>query len=155
MRTLVLSVHVVAGTAGLLLGPLLLLAGRAHGVLRIAPAAAGMAVAYQVAVAGLTLTALGLVAFDVGRLWWLAPIAAATEAMALGGRRAGQRAQRGWAIRLLGGSYVALVTALLVVSWFSWISWLLPTALMVPVIEILAFRAERNASHSPKLAVTG
>jgi hypothetical protein len=153
MRTLVLSVHVVAGTGGLLLGPLLLLAGRAARGPRTVPAR--MTSAYQVAVAVLTVTALGLIAFDAARLWWLAPIAAGTEAAALGGRWAAQRGRRGWAIRLLGGSYVALVTALLVVSWFSWASWVLPAALAVPVIEVLAFRAERDRSTGPRLAVTG
>jgi hypothetical protein len=148
MRSLVLAVHVLAGTAGLLLGPLWLLTGPAS---RRRPLVAG---GYQVAVAVLTGTALLLVAFDAARLWWLVPVAVATEAAALGGRWAARHGHSGWQIRLLGGSYVALVTALLVVSWFTWLSWVLPAAITVPVIEYAAFRSERRRA-SRDLAVTG
>jgi len=137
VRTIVLSVHVVAGTAGLLLGPLLLTSNAPHRQVRIG-------YGYQVAVAILAGTAVGLVLLAGSRLWWLAPIAVATEAAALGGRWAGRRGLRGWQIRLLGGSYVSLVTALFVVSWFTLASWLLPAAVMVPLIETAAYRSEHR-----------
>lgn len=93
----------------------------------------------------MTTTALGLVAFAPGRFWWLAPIAALTQAAAAGGgwlRRRGTR--RPWQVRLLGGSYVSLVTALLVVSWGGWAAWVLPTLVGVLAVETAAERARRR-----------
>ncbi|MGY1813040.1 hypothetical protein [Blastococcus sp. SYSU D00820] len=113
-----LLVHVVAGAAGLLLGPLWLLA-------RPAGAARALAAAYLVAVAGVAVTG-GALALARPGLAWLLPVAVLTGAMA--GAGAVARARR-WPLlqaHLLGGSYIALVTALLVVRTGSPVAWVLP-----------------------------
>ena len=143
-----LALHVAAGVAALALGPL----AAAASIRRSAEARLGNA--YQVAVAALTSGALGLVALAPGRLWWLAPIAVATEAAALGGRRLASRATaaaRAWRIRLLGGSYVSLVTALLVVSWGTWAAWVLPSVVGVVAVETAALPRGRRLLLNPEV----
>ena len=120
-RESVLTIHVVLGTLGLLLGPAVLIAG---GGLRRA-AARG----YQLALAGVAVSALVLAATAFSRLWWLIPVAAATEAAALLGLLAWRRRRPGWptaCAHLLGGSYVALVTGVLIASTGSPVFWVLP-----------------------------
>jgi len=128
MHTVLLIPHVAAGIAGLLLGPLL-----ARDL-----SAPPYASAYLAAVSLLAATALGLVALDVAGLWFLAPLALGTVAAAAGGLRARGMPTR---VRGVGGSYVALITALLVVSWGSPLAWILPTAIGAPLIERAAARA--------------
>lgn len=138
LRTVLLTVHVAAGTAGLVLGPpvLLLLARRQ-------PASSGRRVeaAYLLAVGAVCASAIGLVLNDVSAFWWLGPIAAATGGAAYGAHRLrplpGATA-RAWRFRLLGGTYVSLVTALLVVSMEGLMSWLLPSLIGVVMVEYVA-----------------
>ncbi len=116
LHTVLLGVHVSAGTIGLLLGPLALAAPRQT---RWHPRLGG---AYQGAVAVMTVSALGLVALAPGRLWGLGVIAGATQAGALAGwavRRRNGLGWLGWHIRLMCGSYLSFVTAALVVNWAS------------------------------------
>ncbi len=142
VHSVLLGVHVAAGTIGLLLGPLALAAPkRAGGHIRLG-------VAYQAAVALMTSSALGLVMLAPGRLWWLGVVAAATEAAALGGWQARRRRAPGWLprhIRLMCGSYLSLVTAALVVNWASPLAWALPTLIGTPLIN----RAVRRAARRP------
>ncbi len=142
---LLLGVHVAAGTSALLLGPLVLVARRWSR--RQAAPAAG----YQAAIAVLTTSALGLVCLAPSRLWWLAPFAIGTQAAVIGGWVLGRRESGGGAtpgrIRLMGGSYVSLITALLVVSWGSNIlAWVLPSIVGVVVVESAAARVGRRAN---------
>lgn len=105
-RDSMLAIHVVLGTSGLLLGPAVLLLP--HGRLRRAAA-----IGYQFVVAGVAVSALLLAVTAFSRLWWLVPVAAATESAALLGLLAWRRRRPGWptaCAHLLGGSYVALVT---------------------------------------------
>ena len=109
-RDSMLAIHVVLGTSGLLLGPAVLLLP--HGRLRRAAA-----IGYQYAVAGVAVSALLLAVTAFSRLWWLVPVAAATESAALLGLLAWRRRRPGWptaCAHLLGGSYVALVTGFLI-----------------------------------------
>ena len=122
VRDLVLHLHVVLGTAGLLLGPLWL-TGRVRG-----HPAHGAAVGYQAVVAGVVLSAVVLAVTGPG-LGWLVPVAAATEVLAVTGALARQRGWRGWRSwqpHLLGGSYIALVTGVLVAETGNPVFWLLP-----------------------------
>lgn len=134
-----LGVHVAAGAVALALGPLALVV---RGWRR------ALAVGYQVAVAILTTTALGLVATDPARLWWLVPFAVGTEAAVIVGwwlARGRPGRVTPWRVRLMGGSYVSLITALLVVSWGSNVlAWVLPTILGVVIVETVAARAGRT-----------
>ncbi len=140
VHTILLGVHITAGTIGLLLGPLAL----------AVPKRAGwhprLGVAYQGAVAVMTASALGLAALAPGRLWGLGLIAVATEAAALAGwavRRRHSSGWLGWHIRLMCGSYLSFVTAALVVNWASPLAWVLPTAVGTPLI----IRTVQRATH--------
>jgi len=134
----ILALHVAAGSIALVAGPVAyLVAGRRRAPLRV----------YLVAVLGVAATALGLVAADPDGLWWLAPLALLTAALAAlgrwggatGGSAAARAAAHGW-----GGSYIALVTALLVVSVSTGVLvWVMPTIVGVVLIELHARRATR------------
>jgi hypothetical protein len=53
-------------------------------------------------------------------------------------------------VRLVCGSYVSLVTALLVVSWGSVLAWILPTLIGTVLIERAATRPARPARRSSR-----
>lgn len=134
----VLSAHIAAGALALVSGPLALVAPRRPGWSR------RLGLIYRLAVAGLAVTALALVALKP-QLWWLAPIAVATWAVAEAGARLRRPAASGrWTpaqVRLLGGSYVSLVTAAFVVSSGGPLAWALPPLLGFVAVELTAARA--------------
>lgn len=139
MRDALLLLHVVGGTAGLLLGPVWLLA-------RLRGSTGGTsAVGYQVAVATVALSGAGL-ALSAPGLGWLLPVAVVTDALAVAGALARRRTWRHWRTlqpHLLGGSYIALGTGLLVASTGSPVWWVLPAlAGQVPI----AFAKRRLAA---------
>ena len=145
MRETVLAVHVVAGTAGLLLGPAWLLA-RLAGV-RGRPAAAG----YHLAVAVVCTTGAVLAVTAPG-LGWLLPVAVLTQTLAVTGAVARRRRWRSWPTvqpHLLGGSYIALVTALLVAETGNAVFWMLPAVLGQLPIAVAKRRLHRVAGASP------
>ena len=110
MRETLLLVHVGAGTAGLLLGPLWLLA-RLRG-----RRGRGAAAAYQAAVAAVAATGSALAVLAPG-LGALVAFGVLSAALAGGGALARRRAWPHWPAlqpHLLGGSYIALTTGLLV-----------------------------------------
>jgi len=152
VHVVVLTGHISAGVAALGLGPLAFLAARRGG-----GGGARLGHLYQVAVAALNTTAIGLVALAPARLWWLLPIAVATEGAAVSGwwvwHRSGPAT---WAVRLLGGSYVSLITALLVVSWGTVLAWVAPAVLGLVLVESAASRAGlRFVIPHPRGAPTG
>jgi len=134
LRSLLLAVHIGAGVAGLLAGPTAMAAalqGRRT---------TAVGHAYLAAVTVLTATAAGLVALDPGALWPFMLLAIATEAAVVGARFVDAHATR---VRLVCGSYVSLVTALLVVSWGSVLAWVLPTVVGTVLIERAAASTRR------------
>ena len=136
----VLGLHIAAGSAGLIVGPLAMVARKHRG------AHTRLGMTYHALVAVLTCSAIGLVLFAPGRLWPLGLIAIATEAAALAGWLARRRARPGWLpvhISLMCGSYVSFLTAFLVVNWSSPLAWALPTLLGSPLIALTAARAGR------------
>lgn len=166
MTSALLGFHIAAGVGALVLGPLALLAAVPPGRLARQSrfdwqprldrqgrrGAAGrqsrFLLAYQAAVLAVCASALGLVALAWSQLWWLTFFAVGTAAAVLGGEWAARRHPLGWAgwsVRLTCGSYVAVVTALLVVSWPSLLSWVLPTLVGAPLVEAAAARAARAA----------
>jgi len=137
-----LTVHVIAGTAGLALGPIAMLLPKRRGM------HPRVGLVYQAVLAALTVSALGLAMLDFDQLWWLALIAVGTEVAALAGWRAARQRRTGWLPRHVGlmcGSYVSLVTALLVVSWDSPLAWILPTVIGSPLIARARARASRQS----------
>jgi hypothetical protein len=143
VRDTVLSLHVVLGTAGLLLGPAWLVARR-----RGRPAR-GLAVAYQVAVGAVALSA-GFLAVTGAGLTWLLPVAVATEALAVTGALARRRAWSGWPSwqpHLLGGSYIALVTGVLIAETGNPVFWLLPA--LVGQVPIAVAKRQLRAVAAP------
>jgi hypothetical protein len=136
----VLVLHVAGGCAGLVLGlAAVALPKRPGGHPRVG-------VAYQAAVAVTCMTAVALVVANP-TVWWLGPVAAATWAAALRGWAVRRAARPGWVprhLRLMGGSYIALVTAFLVVNSSGVWAWLLPTAIGSPLLHLAAARVGRS-----------
>ena len=95
----------------------------------------------SLAVLAVSLTAVALAALDWSALWWLSLLAALSYGLALLGLLAPSRQGRGWLRAYAhgqGGSYIALVTALLVVSLdgpASTAAWFVPTLVGLPLIE--------------------
>ncbi len=148
LHTVLLSVHVAAGTAGLALGPMAMAAPKRFGW------HPRLGLGYQAAVAAMTASAIGLVVLAPARLWWLGLIAAATETAALAGWRERRRHTPGWLgrhIRLMCGSYISFVTAALVVNGGGPIGWVLPTLVGAPLIEAAVRRASRPTSRPARV----
>src|SRR3712207_2609868 len=108
-----LATHLAPGAPRFLLGPLTKRAdkrGRPS-----TPPRAG----YHWVMATVTATAAVLAVLASPRLWWFLPLAAFSYANAFVGYVAAKRRPRGWLrfhIGGMGGSYIALVTAFLVVN---------------------------------------
>jgi hypothetical protein len=133
-----LAVHITAGSTGVLLGPFALRAALRGGRRTRTTAA------YVGAVTVLTVSAVALAMMRWHALWPFALIAVATEAAVAGAWRVADRRRPGWLphyVRLLCGSYVSLVTALLVVSWGTLLAWVLPSIAGVALVERAAARA--------------
>src|SRR3954454_24034532 len=100
-----LPLHIAAGTPGLILGPLAMLAPKRRG------RHTRVGETYHWVMLAVCLSALGLSLLDWSRIWWFTPIAAFSYANALVGYVAVKRRPRGWLrwhIRGMGGSYIAL-----------------------------------------------
>ncbi len=148
-----LALHVTTGSLGLVLGPIAVWASR-RGQLE-----GGAGSAYHWSVLAVCLTACGLVALDFRALWWLLLLAGLSYVLALLGFLAPRRRWRGWVrayARGQGGSYIALVTALLVVSiegTASVAAWVLPTLVGHPLIERrVAWLEARERAERPSAA---
>jgi hypothetical protein len=135
----VLALHVAAGAVGLVLGPIAMLAPKRPG----RHTRAGEA--YHWVMLFLCVSAAVLALLDWARIWWFLPIAVGSYAFALLGYAAAKRRGAGWLgthITGQGGSYIATVTALLVVNWrlltgmdsvhSPW-TWALPTLIGTPL----------------------
>ncbi|MEU2612774.1 hypothetical protein ABZ570_14515 [Micromonospora sp. NPDC007271] len=130
MRTVLVVVHGLSGTAGLLLALPVLLAPKRRGRHTL------LGRVYAVAAAGLSLSAFGLFAFDPTRLWGLALLGALTLGWLVGGlwfarrrpRVMGGRAWRIWHLNLMGSTVIAFVTGFAVqMTGGSLVAWLAPT----------------------------
>ncbi len=132
--SLVLIIHIAAGVSGLVLGPVAMGARKRRG------GHTRVGEAYHWVMLTVCLSALALAIEHWERLWWFVPIAVFSYANALVGYLAAKIRWRRWLIAHIGGmcgSYIALVTALLVVNaqpaplWL----WFLPTIVGVPLIN--------------------
>ncbi|WP_164702715.1 hypothetical protein [Modestobacter sp. KNN46-3] len=149
MRDVVLQLHVVTGTGGLLLGPAWLLARRRERFDRL------LAVGYQVAV-GVVAVSAGLLAVTDPSLVWLLPLAVGTEVLAVTGALARRRRWSGWRSwqpHLLGGSYIALVTGVLIAETGNPVFWLLPALIgQLPIAVAKRRLAVAGPSITPSTA---
>ena len=136
----ILVVHIALGATGLVLGAVALLARKHRGLhTRVGEA-------YHWIMLSVCVTATIIAVLDWQRLWWFVFIATGSYAFALLGYVAAKRRWPGWLrahITGQGGSYIAMVTALLVVNWqrltgepgvnSPW-AWMLPTVVGSPII---------------------
>ena len=166
IHAVLLGIHIAAGTLGLLFGPVAMWQGTRR--LAAAPGpdtAAGPA--YHWTVLTVCLSAVALVVWFRHELWWIVPLAAFSYSLVLLGRFAAARRFRGWThayVHGLGGSYIALVTALTVVALTvdgpvsgpaEVIPWVLPAAVGTPLLErwrrqIVARATAEPARRAPR-----
>ena len=114
--------------------------------------------AYLLAVFATCLTAVVVSLLDWSRLWWLVPVAVLSHLLALVGCVAARRGWPKWAgAHGLGGAYIALWTALLVVTvgdlstTAEIVAWILPAAIGVPLI-VRAHTGARAEQPTPRPA---
>jgi uncharacterized membrane protein len=134
-----LALHIASGTTALVLGPIAMFAPKRRGLhTRIGDA-------YHWVFVAVAASALVLAALDLSRLWWLGLIGLFSYSFALLGYLAAKRRWRGWLgahISGQGGSYIALVTALLVVNVGAddLIVWFIPTIVGSPLIAWVRYQ---------------
>lgn len=153
-QTVVLTIHVAAGVAGLVLGPVAMFSRKRRG------RHTRVGEAYHWTFAVLFVSAVTLAVLDWSESWFLAPVGAGSYAFALLGYVAAKRRRPGWLIPHVtgqGGSYIAMTSATLVVNWEnltgtvgreSPLPWLLPTLVGTPLIFWVAH--EIDAGRRPK-----
>lgn len=148
VHTALLLVHIVAGTIGLLLGPFAMY----HGARRLTAGQRSTGPpsrVYRGVVLLVCVSAVALIIQGRPELWWLVPLSALTYGLAVLARVSAQRRHRfrGWLhgyVHGQGGSYIALVTAFVVVALTvdgpvtgvaQLVPWLAPTVLGTFLIE--------------------
>jgi uncharacterized membrane protein len=142
--SLVLIIHVAAGTTGLILGPIAMIARKRRG------RHTRVGEVYHWVMLAVCLSAAAMALADWSRIWWFLPIATFSYANALLGYLAAKIRWRGWLAAHIGGmcgSYIALVTALLIVNFRPvplWL-WFLPSIVGTPLImRTIALRLGRS-----------
>lgn len=158
VHSILLVTHVLAGGAGLLLGPLVMRQDSIR-IIRGHCSKSSWSPLYRAVVLVVCFSAIGLVAENRPELWALVPLSVATFVLAALAKMAAERNfQRGWLhayVHGQGGSYIALVTAFVVVALtvdgpvkgaFQLLPWLLPTLLGTVAIELWRRRLSRATS---------
>src|SRR5437588_5875146 len=127
-HAIALTIHVACGSAGLVLGPVAMLSGRRRG------SHTRLGEAYHWVALILFFAAVALAVLNWDQVWWLAFVGAISYGLALLGYLAAKRRWTGWLrahVAGQGGSYIAMVTALLVVNTGgrSPLPWIMPTVI--------------------------
>lgn len=103
---------------------------------------------YVIVVLVVCVSGSGLVWLERTDLWWLVPVSGLTFGLAVLARESARRRFRGWThgyVHGLGGSYIAQVTALVVVALvvngpvrdeLQLVPWLAPTIIGTVLIEV-------------------
>jgi hypothetical protein len=146
--TVALVLHIAAGVAGVLFGPPVLYFAAVRGITRFAGA-------YHASVLLVCVSAAVLAVLDFAGLWWFLLVAAGSYAFAVRAVIAARQRRLNWLgryIRGQGGAYIALWTAIVVVSVNHLpVVWFIPTAVGAPLIEWLAYRAGTRNDAIPTL----
>jgi len=144
-----LAVHVTAGTAGLVLGPTIMLVPKRRGL------HTRLGEIYHWVFLVLFLSALSLAVLNPS-VWWLGLVGAGSYGFALMGYLAAKRRRSGWIFPHIsgqGGSYISMTTALLVVNWnaisdatgfVAALPWFLPTVIGSPLIAWVSTQVARG-----------
>jgi hypothetical protein len=147
VSTTLLAIHIGLGTLGILLGPTVIWQ-ETRRLARGQRANSRAGAVYNGTVLLICVSAIVLIGISRPDLWLLVPVAAVSYGLALLGRIAGARPFPIWShayVHGIGGSYIALVTALLVVGLTvdgplkgaaEVIPWVLPAAIGTPLIEL-------------------
>lgn len=143
MHEPVLVLHIAAAVTALVAGPVAMRAPKRRG---LHTNAGGV---YHWLVLATCVSGATLAALDLERIWWLIPVAAFSYTFALVGYVAARVRWRGWLVAHIsgqGGSYIALLTALLVVNagTDAPLAWILPTAVGSPIVAWANARAARR-----------
>ncbi|MFR9779336.1 hypothetical protein ACL02O_25180 [Micromonospora sp. MS34] len=155
MHTVLVVLHAVSGTLGLLLALPVLLAPKRRGRHTL------LGRAYAVAAGCLSISAFGLFAFDPARLWGFALLGGLTLGWLIAGlwiarhrpRVLGARGWRIWHLNLMGSTVIAFVTGFAVqMTDGNLIAWLAPT--VVGSLLIARTTAREVARASRRVAVT-
>jgi hypothetical protein len=151
---LALGLHVAAGSAGLVLGPIAMFAAKRPGLHTRSGAA------YYYVFIILFGSSVALAVLDMKQAWWLALVGGGSYALALVGYRSAKHRRPRWLIGHvsgMAGSYISMVTALLVVnlnamsgasSFSRVLAWIVPTAIGIPIITWINFQIA--AGRRPK-----
>lgn len=118
MSTLLLASHISLGALGLALGPAVMWRETKQ-INSGKPPHSRIGTVYHLVVLLICISAIGLVVTVRPDLWLLIPVAGASYALVLTARVVGIHHVRGWIhlyVHGVGGSYIALVTALVVVA---------------------------------------
>ena len=147
----VLALHIAGGVVGLILGPVAM-----HATKRRGPHTR-LGEAYHWVMLTITLSAAVLAVLEWHRIWWFLPIAVFSYANAFAGYLAAKRRPRGWLrwhVGGMGGSYIALTTALLVVNLGRSmpVAWFLPTLIGSPIIAWVIYEIDRG--RRPRLVTS-
>jgi uncharacterized membrane protein len=143
VRDPILALHIATGTVGLLLGPVIMLSPKRRG------RHTDLGTIYHWNMLGVCVSAAGLAFLKFSELWWFLVIATFSYANAFVGWRAARRRSAGWLARHIGGmggSYIALVTALMVVNLrgVTTLVWFIPTVIGSPLIALAITRQQRS-----------
>jgi uncharacterized membrane protein len=146
----VLALHIATGATGLILGPLAMRATKRRGL------HTNLGEAYHWVILAVCVSATTLAILDWDRIWWFLPIALFSYAHAFVGFVAAKRRPGRWLrvhIGGMGGSYIALTTALLVVNLGEKLPlvWFLPTIVGSPIIAWVINEVDRG--RRPRRAV--
>jgi uncharacterized membrane protein len=145
LRDPILALHIAAGSTALILGPMAMRAPKRPG----RHPRIGTIYHWVMLTVCLSAAAMALLAFK--RIWWFLPIATFSYLNALVAYLAAKRRRPGWLPIHIGGmcgSYIALVTALLVVNLGTTapVAWALPTIIGTPLI----IRTRRRYGTPPR-----
>jgi len=142
-----LAMHIIAGTIGLVIGPIVMYAPKRKGLHTQA------GTAYFFSMTTVCASALILAGLHWKKSWWFALVAAFSFQFALRGYLAARNRGQNWLPRHISGmlgSYIAMTTALLVVNASAipgsipdFVYWLLPTIIGTPLIVLTVRRYRR------------